>query len=38
MLVVHIIAGILIGTVLFSSIFYMGYKTGRKEKIEVADL
>ena len=32
MLVVHIVTGIVIGTALVSGIFYMGYKTGRKEK------
>ena len=27
-----IITGVVIGTALFASIYYMGYKTGRKEK------
>lgn len=30
-MIVHIIAGIVIGTALFSGIFYMGYKAGREE-------
>lgn len=30
MLVVYIVTGAIIGTALFSGIFYMGYKTGRR--------
>lgn len=32
MLVVYVITGAVIGTALVAVIFYMGYKTGRKER------
>ncbi len=32
MITLYVIAGILIGVGLFAGIFYMGYKTGRKER------
>lgn len=32
-MIVYIIAGIVIGAALFSGIFYMGYKTGRRVTI-----
>ena len=37
-LTVYIITGVVIGTGLFLGVYFMGYKTGRKEKIEVANL